>query len=57
MKVKNIGELARDFVPRSVLNPGMRLSLAPDGKSILYPVVRDSSSFWMLEGFEQVMSR
>jgi serine/threonine protein kinase len=52
MKVKNIGELARDFVPRSVLDPGMRLSLAPDGKSILYPVVRDSGSLWMLEGFE-----
>jgi len=35
MKVKNIGELARDFVPRTgfLFN---RLSLAPDGKSILY---------------------
>lgn len=51
-KVKNIGELARDFVPASGFYPGMRLSLAPDGKSILYPVSRTSSSLWMLEGFE-----
>jgi len=51
MKVKNIGELARDFVPRTgfLFN---RLSLAPDGKTILYPVTRDTSSLWMLEGFE-----
>jgi hypothetical protein len=52
MKLKNIGELARDFVPRSSLNPGMRLSLAPDGKSMLYPAYRVSGSLWMLEGFE-----
>jgi hypothetical protein len=52
MKLKNIGELARDFVPRSGMSPGVRLSLAPDGKSILYPAVRVSSSLWMLEGFE-----
>jgi eukaryotic-like serine/threonine-protein kinase len=52
MRVKNIGELARDFTPRSGFTPGMRLSLAPDGKSILYPVARFSGSLWMLEGFE-----
>jgi Tol biopolymer transport system component len=52
MKAKTIGELARDFVPRSSVRPGMRLSLAPDGKSILYPVYRISGSLWMLEGFE-----
>jgi eukaryotic-like serine/threonine-protein kinase len=52
MKAKNIGEVARDFVPRASFRPGMRLSLAPDGKSILYPVVRANSSLWILEGFE-----
>lgn len=52
MKVKNIGELARDFVPRTGIIPGMRLSLAPDGKSILYPLWRTNSSLWMLEGFD-----
>jgi eukaryotic-like serine/threonine-protein kinase len=49
---KDIGDLAKDFVPSSYLSPGMRLSLSPDGKSILYPVYRTSSSRWMLEGFE-----
>jgi len=52
MRVKNIGELARDFVPRAYSDPGTHLSLAPDGKSILYPSVRASGSLWMLEGFE-----
>jgi serine/threonine protein kinase len=46
--VKNIGELPQDFVPVA----RARLSLAPDGKSILYPSVRTSGSLWMLEGFE-----
>jgi hypothetical protein len=50
--VKNIGDLAKDFVPYSYLGPGIRLSLSPDGKSILYPALRNSASLWMLEGFE-----
>jgi serine/threonine protein kinase/Tol biopolymer transport system component len=50
---KTIGYISRDFAPSSATNPGIRLSLSPDGKSILYPVFRRSSSIWMLEGFEQ----
>jgi Tol biopolymer transport system component len=50
--LKNIGDLAKDFLPSSYLGPGIRLSLSPDGKSILYPAMRTSSSLWMLEGFE-----
>jgi eukaryotic-like serine/threonine-protein kinase len=50
--MKNIGDLAKDFLPSSYLVPGIRLSLSPDGKSILYPAVRTSGSLWMLEGFE-----
>jgi hypothetical protein len=49
---KDIGDLAQDFVPSSDLNPGIRLSLSPDGKTILYPTVHYSGSLWMLEGFE-----
>jgi Tol biopolymer transport system component len=49
---KNIGEIARDFTPSSYSNPGTRLSLSPDGKSILYPAFLRSNSLWMLEGFE-----
>jgi|SRR5580693_1141621 serine/threonine protein kinase len=50
---KIIGDIAKDFAPASYSNPGIRLSLSPDGKSILYPAIRRSSSLWMLEGFDQ----
>ena len=49
---KIIGDVGKDFTPASYLNPGIRLSLSPDGKSILYPALRESSSLWMLEGFD-----
>jgi serine/threonine protein kinase len=51
--LKNIGDVGKDFTPASYSNPGIRLSLSPDGKSILFPTYRRSSSLWMLEGFEQ----
>ncbi len=50
-EVKNIGEISKDFTPSSYNNPGIRLSLSPDGKSVLYPATRRSSSLWMMEGF------
>jgi Tol biopolymer transport system component len=49
---KTIGDVGKDFAPGTYLNPGIRLSLSPDGKSILYPALRDASSLWMLEGFD-----
>lgn len=52
-EVKTIGEIGKDFTPSSYSNPGIRLSLSPDGKSILYPATRRSSSLWMMEGFDQ----
>ena len=52
-EVKTIGEISKDFTPSSYSNPGIRLSLSPDGKSILYPATRRSSSLWMMEGFAQ----
>jgi TolB protein len=52
-EVKTIGEIGRDFAPASYSNPGVRLSLSPDGKNILYPATRRSSSLWMMEGFQQ----
>jgi Tol biopolymer transport system component len=51
---KEIGDLSKDFTPSSYTNPGIRLSLAPDGKSILYPARRVSSGLWMLEGYERL---
>ena len=47
-----IGEIARDFTPGSFSNPGVRMSLSPDGKSILYPAFRRSRNLWMMEGFD-----
>ena len=52
-EVKTIGEISKDFTPLSYSNPGIRLSLSPDGKSILYPATRSTSSLWMMEGFDQ----
>ena len=52
-EVKIIGEISKDFTPSSYSNPGIRLSLSPDGKSILYPAMRRASSLWMMEGFAQ----
>lgn len=52
-ELKSIGDIGKDFTPSSYSNPGVRLSLSPDGKSILYPVMRQSSSLWMMEGFDQ----
>jgi len=50
-QMKTIGEFARDFAPSSYSNPGVRLSLSPDGKSILFPARRSATGLWMLEGF------
>jgi Tol biopolymer transport system component len=50
---KTIGEISKDFTPVSYSNPGIRLSLSPDGKSILFPAMRRSSGLWMLEGFDR----
>jgi Tol biopolymer transport system component len=39
------------FEPRSYQNPSIRLSLAPDGKSIVYGTGLRRYDLWMLEGF------
>jgi hypothetical protein len=49
---KAIAEIPRDFTPVSFDNPGLRFTLSPDGKSILYPAFRRSGSLWMMEGFD-----
>ncbi len=52
-EVKTIGDIGKDFTPASYNNPGVRLSLSPDGTSLLFPAIRRSSSLWMMEGFRQ----
>jgi Tol biopolymer transport system component len=48
---KVAGEVSKDYRPRSNLNPAIRLSLAPDGKSVAYGVAKFKDNLWMLEGF------
>ncbi len=48
---KVVGTIPREYHPRSNLNPAMRFSLAPDGKSIVYGAGKFSANLWMLEGF------
>jgi Tol biopolymer transport system component len=48
---KIVGNVGKDYRPRSNLNPAMRFSLAPDGKSIAYGVGKFKDNLWMLEGF------
>jgi Tol biopolymer transport system component len=51
--MKTIGEIPRELAPRMMFNIGMRFSVAPDGKSLLYSTVSNKMSLWMLEGFEK----
>jgi Tol biopolymer transport system component len=49
---KVLGDLGKDFSPSTNLMPGIRFSLAPDGKSFVYGILKIKSNLWMLEGFE-----
>lgn len=46
------GDLGKDFLPSTYLSPGIRFSLAPDGRSFVYGVLKSKLNLWMLEGFE-----
>jgi Tol biopolymer transport system component len=51
LKRRNIRELGRELKPESNLQPGIRFSVAPDGKSIIYSVAEYGQGLWMLEGY------
>jgi eukaryotic-like serine/threonine-protein kinase len=51
-QMKTIGDVGTEFEPRSYVTPGVRFSLSPDGKSVLYPAYSSKTSLWMLEGFD-----
>jgi Tol biopolymer transport system component/tRNA A-37 threonylcarbamoyl transferase component Bud32 len=53
LKQKVIKELGKDLRPNSSFEPGIRFSLAPDGKSIVYSTAKSRSDLWMLQGFRQ----
>ena len=43
------GTLGPEYLPSNQLNPSLRLSLAPDGKSITYSIRKTSSNLWLME--------
>jgi eukaryotic-like serine/threonine-protein kinase len=47
---KNLGKLGHEFRPESDLQPAVRFSLAPDGKSFIYAAAKAHSNLWMLTG-------
>jgi Tol biopolymer transport system component len=49
-KERVIGQAPREFRPLVNLSPALRLSLAPDGKSAVYPTGKSSGNLWMVEG-------
>jgi TolB protein len=49
--MKTIGEIPREFAPRIFFPLGIRFSVAPDGKSLLFSTISSKASLWMLEGF------
>jgi len=54
LKQVTIKELGGPEVrPRSQLIPGIRFSLTPDGKGLVYSTGRERIDLWMLEGYRQ----
>ena len=51
-RLRDIRRLDSSLRPASNLNPAIRFTVAPDGKSFAYPIVKSDSSLWMLQGFE-----
>jgi serine/threonine protein kinase len=49
-----IGSLGPEYAPASQLNPAIRMSLAPDGKSVNYGVRKTSSNLWLVDGLPAV---
>ncbi len=50
-KLRDIKQLDSSLRPSSNLNPGIRFSLAPDGRSFAYAIGKQESSLWMLQGY------
>ena len=51
---KTIGSLPSEYLPAVSNNPSVRLSLAPDGKSLTYSTVKNTSNLWLIEGIDAV---
>jgi Tol biopolymer transport system component len=53
LKKTVIKELGKELAPVQNFGPGIRFSLAPDGKSVLYSIGKRRSDLWMLQGYRQ----
>jgi len=53
LKQKAIKELGKDLRPDADFDPGVRFSLAPDGKSLVYSTLSYRDDLWMLQGYRQ----
>jgi Tol biopolymer transport system component len=53
LKQKVIKELGKDDIPRENFGPGIRFSMAPDGKSFVYTTAKYRNDLWMLQGYKQ----
>ena len=51
---KTIGSLGSEYYPANNLHPALRLSLSPDGKSLTYSTVKETSNLWLMEGLDTV---
>jgi Tol biopolymer transport system component len=49
-----IGSLGPENAPANSLNPALRLSLAPDGKSVTYSIRKNTSNLWLVDGLPAV---
>jgi eukaryotic-like serine/threonine-protein kinase len=50
---KVIKELGKELAPQSENTPGTPFSMAPDGKSFVYPTIYFREDLWMLTGYRQ----
>ncbi len=53
---KTIG-LGQEYLPASQLNPGLRLTLTPDGKSLTYSTRKSTANLWLMDGLSGVTPR
>jgi serine/threonine protein kinase/Tol biopolymer transport system component len=52
--VRVIGSVSPEYAPQSSLGSSLRLTLAPDGKSVTYSVATRSANLWLMDGLDTV---
>jgi len=52
--VKVIGSVKFDDLPAVALTPSLRLSRAPDGRSVVYSTLHATGNLWLMEGLDTV---